>query len=288
MKKNLLFIDLNWSENEVKLFDLFWHSLLLSTPKEKVSFDLLLITNYKFKPKLLKILQRNPLDIHVIFIMIPRDQLFERATLRTLDLFMYTDVVKYEKALHVRPETIVLRDINRLFAKKIEPGLIYSYTEASNRWEQYDHNSPFYGLQNYNQEEMLFFKKHYIKTWNSSIYMMVPDQSMKEHFGRVQKLADKWIGRNVYSDQCYMNFYFNMLKRSNTKLLNGLIESRNIKTNIEGAPTLSDSSIDIKVVLINFCGLAYFDEKVKRMMSYIEFLQEMRPCMDKVRLKQRV
>ena len=274
MKENLLFVDINWSFKEVKLFELFWRSLVLTAREKPPSFDLMIITNYRFKEEILKIMRSNQIDLEVIFVMVPQDYSYERASLRHLDLFQYEQATQYKRALHVRPETLVMRTLDKLFEKKTDPNMIYSYCEDN----PYDHNAPWYGLQNYSQEDLVFFRTNYIKVWTSSIYMMVPNKQMKHHFSKVKELADMYINKGVYNDTCYMNFYFNMQKMSDTMLLKKLLESRNIKTNVEGKPTVFDTSIDIKVVLINFCGLSYFEEKQLRMKRYLKFLEDMRPC----------
>lgn len=225
----------------------------------------------------MSIVKDKPVNIDLVFLMVHQDYTFERASLRHLDLFQYQEALLYKKVLHIRPEVLVMRSLDILFQKKIESGLIYSYCES----DGYDHNTPWYGLMNYSQENLVYFKTNYIKTWTSSVYMMVPDEKAKYHFTKIRELADRYIGKRVYNDTCYMNFYYNMQKLSNTKLLKGLVESRNIKTNIEGKPTVSDTSIDIRVVMINFCGLAYSEEKRKRMNRYLRFLQEMQPCISK-------
>lgn len=274
--KNLIYIEVNYSNKEIALFELFIKSLVITTKKR--SFDLLVITNDAFKQEIQNILNTYLFQNDTYFLTVPRDYNFEKAGLKTLEVFKFDRVLSYEKILHVRCDIIFQRDIQILFDLPIKDNRLYSYTE-----EPYNHNSPFYGLQNYTQEDLLYFKTNYIKTFTSSVFMFKPSKEMAWHFQNVRKLADIYSGGNVFSDQCYLNYYFNSKKLSNTKLLEGYIESRNIKTNIEGKPTKHDTLFDIKTVVVNFCGLSYYEEKKLRMEQYIKFIMDMFPCAIKAR-----
>lgn len=284
--KNLIYLEINYSKNELNLFGLFLKSIKLTLDGKPPNFELLLITNYKYRERLEKFVSTvNIKGLRVMFHFVPKDITFEKASLRVLDIFEFKDIMKYDKVLHVRCDTLFIRIPAVLFDVHIKHNRIYSYNESMDKapWIGYDHNSPFYGFQDYTEEDLLYFKKNYIRTWTSSVFMFKPDAQMMEHFKNVKALADIRAGTGVFSDQCYLNYYFNSLKLSDTKKLEGFIESRNIKTNFEGKPTVTDTSYDVRVALVNFCGLSYFEEKIIRMQRYINMMLEMKPCATKVR-----
>ena len=273
-KRFLLYAVLNYTEKEMPLFHLMMRSLRRYSSYDK--YDFIIITNKAFSTYIKRYLHVAQ-TLNVKFMIIPRDKDLRVAKTRRMEILRHPDLHKYETVMYMDGDCIVQGDFVPLMDRKLKKGVLYPYTEDGSNLS---HKSIFYGLQNYTNEQMEWLRTHYIKTFSTGVFMFKPCNEFSKHIKAIQKMMLTHKGP-YFTDQSFFNYYFNINKLSDTSVLTGRVISRNIKNNIEGKPTLTNTMFDTSILINHFCGLEYWDEKRIRMVRFWNMVKKLHECNDR-------
>ena len=91
---------------------------------------------------------------------------------------------------------------------------------------------------------------------------------MRRSFEKLEELVLDNLDVPHFYEQSGANVFFNKTNMADTVLLTDIVDSKNIKTNRNGEPTLVDHSVNSDIVITHFCGIGYHPEKIKRMKRF--------------------
>jgi hypothetical protein len=179
----------------------------------------------------------------------------------------------YDKVLFLHYDCIVEKDIvsNILEPIHTHEGVLYPFSEGGFG----GHDSIFYGLKNYSEEQKRWFRERRIHPFSVGAMVFKPTSKILVHFKKAINLHNKMAseGTAQFYENSALNVYFNTHGNVDTSALDGKVVLRNIKTNIEGEPTLNNTSFDTRTVINHFCGIGYYGEKKIRMARFMKMLE---------------
>lgn len=157
--------------------------------------DVLIITNYE---KLQIDLKIDGVDFFYVDEETPKK-------LKTR-IFEYPNLSNYLKIIYLDCDIVVNTLMYRLFDRMVDDEKIYVPVE---HFEIESHNLPQFGLENYTDEEINFFRENGAYPFNSGTIGFFNTNEMKKNFENLRLVIDQNYGKSKYVDQPSMNMYFN-------------------------------------------------------------------------------
>lgn len=216
-------------------------------------FDLCIITNKSYLPELMAFPEMTAFP-QVHYHIVPEDNDLFPALMRKCDIANFKDFLKYDKIMFLDCDIIIQGDLVSLFKKvRALPNKIYAPESGS-------HYHKFWGLCNYSDENVDFFRKYKIKSFTSGSYLFKPSEEMKYHLLECKRFALNYKGSHFY-DQSFYNYYFNTKNMSSTRYWDNVVL---------GFPDYKKDYPDI--LILHFCGIGMYKSKRRRMTIYFNRL----------------
>ena len=205
MKKNLLYYSIGVNDEYAEMVKMSLKSISISNKKKT---DILIITDKEYYNKnLVDIIDDN---LFFLFMEFPKEG--DQKYFNRLKVFDFPRISEYENVLYLDSDILVNIDLNYVFDKCEHHGTLYTVIEDPD----YDnHKRIQFGLGNYTEEELHFFRNNNIHTFNSGTLLFKSSPLMKKHFNNVLSMIQNHSG-NYFTDQSFLNYYFNTYNLSNT------------------------------------------------------------------------
>jgi hypothetical protein len=178
----------------------------------KEIFDVLVITDQTFYDKNFVNFERKNIHFHITKEIHNADQ----TCFNKLEVFNWNRIDEYENALLLDCDVIINTDLQKIFDKCQNPNKLYAPIED----RSFDnHRRIYFSLGDYTEDDINFFKINNIHTFNAGTYMFKINENNKLHFNNIKRII---VGHNgdYFSDQSFMNFYFNKMKLVDYDVLN--------------------------------------------------------------------
>ena len=202
--KNLIYYTVFHKEEFLQMTLLSLESIYKNT--KKLDFDILFITDKKFKEKLLKAEIVKKFNIH--FLVLSPAQTPIEASINKLKIFNFEDIEQYNKILFLDSDILVLKNINQVLSAKLNPGILYTATPPRENLTRTALLFPVYNLMHFTDEQIDFLlSTPYLKPFNAGQFMFLNNSIMLEHFKNIIWLSEVWPDRYFY-EQALMNHYF--------------------------------------------------------------------------------
>lgn len=225
-------------------------------------FDLCIITNKSYLPELKEVPELQAFQ-KVYYHIVPDDEDLFHALMRKCDIANLSDFLNYDKIMFLDCDIIVQGDLVRLFKQvRALPNKIYAPESGS-------HYHKFWGLCNYNDDNVNFFRKYKIKSFSSGSYLFKPSIEMKNHLLECKKFALSYKGSHFY-DQSFYNYYFNTRNMSSTRYWDDIVL---------GFPDYKQDYPD--VLILHFCGIGMYKSKKRRMTIYLNRVSKQKHLHDR-------
>lgn len=162
-------------------------------------YDILIITSFQYYWNNLQFYSDENTFYHFINDETPNSVFFNK-----LRIFDYSKIDEYDKILFLDADTIVNVNLEVYF-NSIERNKLNIVVED---YSFENHNRIQFSLNDYTEEDVKFFEKNKIHTFNSGTFLFENSILMKRHFSNVLRLIDEHQDGH-FMDQSFFNSYFN-------------------------------------------------------------------------------
>ena len=200
MSKNLIYYSVGHRDAYAELVKLS----ILKLDKYNINQDVLIITDKEFYNKNFKNYDRKNTLFHFVKNNTSDDVAFNR--LKVFD----ANISVYEKIMYMDADVWANLNLNQIFESCVDDSL-YAVVED---YSFENHLRVPFGLGLYDEDDIRFFRENKIHTFNSGLMMFKNSQKMKYHFDDVLNL--RVLYPNQFTDQPYINYYFNRHNLVNT------------------------------------------------------------------------
>lgn len=246
--KNLVYYSVGFNDSYAELLKLS----ILKLDLYNTNQDVLIITDGKFYEKNFKEYDRPNVYYHMVDNTNPDDVAFNR--LRIFD----ADISIYDNLMYMDTDVWANLNLDVVF-KNCEDDKLYAVVEDynfENHWR-----SPF-NLGEYTDEDISYFKKNKIHTFNSGLMMFKNSQNMSNHFKNVLDLRNIYP-KGQFTEQPYINHYFNKRNLVNTNII---VSSKNFYYIVD--ENFNDD-INLNGKFCHFIGDTFNgDSKIKKIKDY--------------------
>jgi lipopolysaccharide biosynthesis glycosyltransferase len=194
MSKNLVYYSVGFNDSYAELLKLSISKLDLYNTNQ----DILIITDKKFYEKNFKDYNRPNLYYHMVENLSGDDVAFNR--LKIFD----ANISSYDNLMYLDTDVWANLNLSKIF-ESCEDNKLYAVVEDYSFENHF--RTPF-NLGLYCKDDVDFFEKNKIHTFNSGLMMFKNSQKMKYHFEDVLNLRILYPN-GQFSDQPYINHYFN-------------------------------------------------------------------------------
>ena len=157
MKKNLLYYSIGVDDEYAQMIKMSLKSISLSNKKK---IDILIVTDKEYYNKNLV----DIIDDNLFFLFMDFPEEGDQKYFNRLKVFDFPRIYEYENILYLDSDILVNIDLNYIFDKCEHHGTLYTVIEDPD----YDnHKRIQFGLGNYTEEELDFFRNNNIYTFNS-------------------------------------------------------------------------------------------------------------------------
>lgn len=207
MSKNLIYYSVGVNPEYSKMLKISLESIFKSNYDVP---DILIITdaNY-YRNNLININYDN-----LSFYFIENDDEPNQVAFNRIKVFGYENISNYEKIMYLDVDTIVNCDLNNIFTNLVRNKLNVVIEDINIK----NHDRIHFSLGDYTEEDLNFFEKNQIYTFNSGILMFENSIFMKRHFSSVLHLIDTHDGE-FFTDQSFLNYYFNRFALTDTSAI---------------------------------------------------------------------
>ena len=198
--KNLIYYSVFLSDEYLQMLEWSLNSIFHST--ETINFDVLFITDEKFKQELLKkpILQKFNCYFHIVDT--PEDGV--EASFNKLCIYDYHRINEYEKVLFLDVDIMCIKDINEIFNNDLTPEKLNTKSNSSIS----SHTTATHGLMYLTHKDAKFIDENTnVVPFNAGQFFFLNSHRMKLHFENVRWLRRVWPGIYFF-EQSFMNHYF--------------------------------------------------------------------------------
>lgn len=217
--------------------------------------DILVITDKNFYEDNFKFFDRPNFYIHIVDdIKNPDEVCFNKTR-----IFDFENINDYENILYLDSDILINYNLNYLFKKCKKDSKLYSVVED---YSIENHRRIQFGFENYSQEDIDFFRNKKIYTFNCGMFLFKNSYLMRKNFNEVRNLINNHQG-NFFSDQSFMNYYFNT---------RNLVDTKKIKKDVDCVFVVEENINyinDFNQKIYHFLGGTYFgDNKFKIMKDF--------------------
>lgn len=206
MKKNLIYYSVGIHDEYAEMIKL---SLKSMDNFNAEHYDVIIITDLEFYNRNFSTYKRPNTTVYLCPTINHTDEiLFNR-----LRIFSHPKINEYENVLYLDSDIIININLNILFDRCTEFGKLYTVVEDYNIE---NHKRIHFSLGTYQKEDIEFFEKNNIYTFNSGTLMFKSSFLMKRHFDNVLDIIEKHTGE-YFTDQSFLNYYFNTYHLTDTK-----------------------------------------------------------------------
>lgn len=197
MCQRLIYFTIGGQPYYAKLLEFAVHTL--RTTNDLSQTDIMVMCDASYAPHVQ--------GIHGIdkFLIVPPNNSHIQASMRKVDIFKLPSIAAYEKVLYLDCDIIVTGSLQPLFDAVVDPGKLYVYPEND---EFNSHQSLFWGLQDYSQDQLTEFEARGQHVFNCGQFAFKVSPEMQQHFQAVRDMIDAHTGPHFY-EQSFMNKYFN-------------------------------------------------------------------------------
>lgn len=256
MKKNLVYYCLGLNPLYVEIFKKSLESLDKSNPE---LIDVLVITNRDFCEKYLTNIDRKNLFFHYVDEYKNGDDI----CFSKLNVFDWNKINEYENIFMSDSDVLFNIDMNTIFDKCTNENRLYAPVED---YSYENHRRIYFSLGDYTDDDIEFFKKNEIHTFNCGTYMLKNSLEMKKHFSNISRIIKGHKG-DYFSDQSFMNYYFNRMKLVDYSVIDC---SENLIYVVEENVNFLN---DFNKKILHFLGNTYYGEdkihKMKKILNKI-------------------
>lgn len=201
MKKNLVYYCLGLNPLYLDIFKKSLESLDKSNPE---IIDVLVITNKSFHEKYLTDFNRQ----NLFFLFVDEFKNGDDICFSKLNIFDWEKINNYENIFMSDSDVLFKIDMKQIFEKCKEENRLYAPIED---YSYENHRRIYFSLGNYTDNDIDFFKRNEIHTFNCGTYMFKNCIEMRKHFSNIFRIIKGHKG-DYFSDQSFMNYYFNRMK----------------------------------------------------------------------------
>lgn len=198
MKKNLVYYSIGLNDEYAEMLKISLESMDRINPDYQ---DVVILTDRNYYDRNFMNYKRPNTSVFLI----PEVKNFDQSCFNRLKIFAYPNINDYENILFLDADTIVNVNLNTLFEKCKEDGKLYAVVED---YDIENHRRLPFGLGTYQDEDLEYFKKNNIYTFNSGTLMFKSSVLMKKHFDNVMNIIEHYVGE-YFTDQSFVNYYFN-------------------------------------------------------------------------------
>lgn len=253
--KNLLYFILTYDHHYVDMLDMLLKSILLYS---KINFDILIITNERLAPKIdaIKSLKKFKYYYHIVPVV---DNLYDALKYKS-SIFDFEYINNYDRILFSDVDIIVQNDISILFDSKktkLMKGVLYAPHESNGT-----HLHKFWSLMKYSKDELKYFNREGIQSFNVGTMLFMNCKEMRTHFENLNKMMKTSKLPHFY-EQSFFNHYFNLKNASDTKLLTDKVVIFPIANTYYSHP-----------IFVHFAGIGMYEYKIAAMTEYLKLLKK--------------
>lgn len=208
MKKNLVYYTVSIKDEYVEFLKKSIESIDLSNQEQ---IDILILTDKKYFEKNLSTFKR----VNTTIFLIDEPKNFDEACFSKLKIWDYPNINQYENILYLDSDILVNKNLSSVFEKCTDENKLYVVVEDYNIQ---NHNRIHFSLGTYKYEDLDFFQKNKIFTFNAGTFMFKNGFLMKKHFKNVSNLIEHHNGE-YFTDQSFMNYYFNTYKLADSNAI---------------------------------------------------------------------
>jgi lipopolysaccharide biosynthesis glycosyltransferase len=198
MGKNLLYYSVGIQDSYAEMVKISIESVDFSNEDP---IDILVITDQEYHNKNFFNYKRANIFYHIVSTIKNSDEV----CFNKLKVFDWSGISEYENILYLDGDTIVNCKLDRIFKKCDLSDKIYVAVED---YSIENHRRIHFGLENYTQEDLDFFRENEIYTFNCGIFLFKNSYLMRKHFKNISSIINSWEG-NFFADQSFLNYYFN-------------------------------------------------------------------------------
>jgi len=204
MKKKLVYYSVGIDDSYSELLKLS----ITKLDKYNTNQDVLIITDFDYYVRNFKEFDRKNLKYFFVENNSPEDVAFGR--LKIFD----ADISSYDTIMYMDSDVWVNLNLEEIFELCVDEKL-YAVVEDYNFK---NHLRKPFSLGTYTDEDISYFEREKIHTFNSGLMMFRNSQTMKQNFNEVLKLRILFPD-GQFSEQPYINYYFNKRNLVDTKTI---------------------------------------------------------------------
>jgi predicted O-methyltransferase YrrM len=208
MKKNLVYYSIGISDEYAEMVKLSVDSMDKVNSELK---DVVILTDKNYFEKNFINYKRPKTSFHIL----PEIKNSDEACFNRLKIFEYNKINEYDNVMYLDADTIININLDEYFKKCEEDGKLYTVVEDYNIE---NHKRIPFGLGTYNENEISYFEKNNIYTFNSGTFMFKSSLLMKKHFDNVLNIIKNYEGE-YFTDQSFLNYYFNSYNLTKTDVI---------------------------------------------------------------------
>jgi len=208
MKKNLVYFSIGLKDEYAEMVKL---SLELMDKSNPDYLDVVILTDKNYFERNFTTYKRTKTSVFLL----PEIRNSDQSCFNRLKIFSYPTINEYENILYLDADTIVNVNLNTLFDKCEEDGKLYAVVEDYNIE---NHKRLPFSLQTYKDDDLEYFAKNKIYTFNSGTLMFKSSLLMKKHFDNVLNIIENYNGE-YFTDQSFLNYYFNSYNLTKTDVI---------------------------------------------------------------------
>lgn len=249
MKKNLVYYCIGLNPIYVEIFKKSLESLDKSNPD---LIDVLIITNEDYHKKYLNNIDRK----NLYFLYVDEYKNGDDICFSKLNVFDWVNINEYENIFMSDSDVLFNIDMSTVFSGCTNTNKLYAPVED---YSYENHRRIYFSLGDYTDEDIEFFRKNEIHTFNCGTYMLKNSFEMKKHFSNISRIIKGHKG-NYFSDQSFMNYYFNRMKLVDYNVIS---RDENLIYVVEENVNLLT---DFNQKILHFLGNTYYGEdKIQKM-----------------------
>jgi hypothetical protein len=209
MKKNLVYYSIGVLDEYAEMVKLSLELMDKTNPDYQ---DVVILTDKDYYDRNFANYKRPKTHVFLLPKIVNSDQ----SCFNRLKIFEYSTINEYDNIMYLDADTMVNVNLNEFFEKCEEDGKFYVVVEDYNIE---NHKRIQFSLGTYKDEDLNYFEKNKIYTFNSGTFMFKSSLLMKKHFDNVLNIIENYDG-DYFTDQSFLNYYFNSYNLTKNSTIN--------------------------------------------------------------------